>query len=99
MPAVNWGLFAAVVALVVGFGSSAKLATAYGIAVTGTLLVDSVLFLFVVRLLWRKPLWMVVAGILGLRDRRSAVPGRQRHEDPPRRLVPAPRRREWSWWS
>ncbi len=65
VPAVNWGLFAAVVALVIGFGSSAKLATAYGIAVTGTLLVDSVLFLFVVRLLWRKPLWMVVAGVLG----------------------------------
>ena len=38
VPAVNWGLFAAVVALVIGFGSSAKLATAYGIAVTGTLL-------------------------------------------------------------
>ena len=65
VPAVNWGLFVAVVALVIGFGSSAKLATAYGIAVTGTLLVDSVLFLFVVRLLWRKPLWMVLAGILG----------------------------------
>jgi KUP system potassium uptake protein len=65
VPVVNWGLFAAVAALVVGFGSSASLATAYGIAVTGTLLVDSVLFLVVVRLLWRKPLWMVVAGILG----------------------------------
>ena len=65
VPVVNWGLFAAVVALVVGFGSSASLATAYGIAVTGTLLVDSVLFLVVVRLLWHKPLWMVVAGVLG----------------------------------
>jgi KUP system potassium uptake protein len=65
VPAVNWGLFAAVIALVIGFGSSAKLATAYGIAVTGTLLIDSVLFLFVARLLWRKPLWMIAAGILG----------------------------------
>ena len=65
VPAVNWALFAAVVALVIGFGSSARLATAYGIAVTGTLLVDSVLFLVVVRLLWRKPLWMVAAGIIG----------------------------------
>ncbi len=65
VPAVNWGLFAAVVGLVVGFGSSAKLATAYGIAVTGTLLVDSMLFLVVARLLWRKPLWMIAAGILG----------------------------------
>jgi len=65
VPAVNWSLFVAVIALVIGFGSSAKLATAYGIAVTGTLLIDSVLFLVVVRLLWRKPLWMVVAGVLG----------------------------------
>jgi KUP system potassium uptake protein len=65
VPAVNWGLFVAVFALVVGFGSSAKLATAYGIAVTGTLLIDSVLFLVVVRVLWKKPLWMVVAGIVG----------------------------------
>jgi KUP system potassium uptake protein len=65
VPAVNWTLFAAVLALVVGFGSSASLATAYGIAVTGTLLADSVLFLVIVRLLWHKPLWMVLAGILG----------------------------------
>jgi KUP system potassium uptake protein len=65
VPAVNWGLFVAVFALVVGFGSSAKLATAYGIAVTGTLLIDSVLFLVVVRVLWRKPIWMVLAGIVG----------------------------------
>ncbi len=65
VPAVNWGLFAAVLALVIGFGSSAKLATAYGIAVTGTLLIDSILFLVVVRLLWRKPLWMIVAGSVG----------------------------------
>ncbi|MDO8186930.1 potassium transporter Kup [Conexibacter sp. JD483] len=65
VPAVNWALLVAVVALVLGFGSSAKLVTAYGIAVTGTLLIDSILFLVVLRVLWRKPLWMVVAGILG----------------------------------
>ncbi len=65
VPAVNWALLVAVVALVLGFGSSAKLVTAYGIAVTGTLLIDSILFLVVLRVLWRKPLWMVLAGILG----------------------------------
>ena len=65
LPAVNWGLFAAVIVLVIGFGSSAKLATAYGIAVSGTLLIDSILFLVVVRLIWRKPLWMVFAGVIG----------------------------------
>src|SRR4051794_30132234 len=42
-PAVNWGLFIAVVVLVVGFGSSERLASAYGIAVTGTLTIDTIL--------------------------------------------------------
>jgi KUP system potassium uptake protein len=61
-PAVNWTLLAAVVALVVGFGSSTRLASAYGIAVTGTITVDTLLFLVVVRSLWRKPAWMVALG-------------------------------------
>jgi KUP system potassium uptake protein len=61
-PAVNGGLFLAVVALVVGFGSSQALASAYGIAVTGTLAIDTVLFFVVVRTLWKKPLWMVLSG-------------------------------------
>ncbi len=65
VPVINWSLFAAVVVLVLGFGSSAKLATAYGVAVTGTLLIDSILFLVVVRFLWHKPRWMVAAGIAG----------------------------------
>jgi KUP system potassium uptake protein len=63
VPAVNWGIFAAVVALVVGFGSSTGLASAYGIAVTGTLAIDTILFFFVVRVLWGRPLWVVVAGM------------------------------------
>jgi KUP system potassium uptake protein len=65
VPAVNWGIFFAVVALVVGFGSSTALASAYGIAVTGTLAIDTILFFFVVRFLWKKPLWMVIAGAAG----------------------------------
>ena len=62
VPAVNWFLLAAVVALVLGFGSSTSLASAYGIAVTGTITVDTLLFLVVVRLLWRKPRWLVALG-------------------------------------
>jgi KUP system potassium uptake protein len=62
VPAVNGLLFVAVVALVVGFGSSAGLASAYGIAVTGTLAIDTILFFVVVRMLWRKPLWLVLSG-------------------------------------
>jgi KUP system potassium uptake protein len=65
VPAINGALFVAVVGLVVGFGSSQALASAYGIAVTGTLAIDTILFFVVVRALWRKPLWMVVAGCAG----------------------------------
>jgi KUP system potassium uptake protein len=64
VPAVNWLLFAVVAALVVGFGSSEDLASAYGIAVTGTMTITTVLFLVVVRALWRRPLWQVIAGAL-----------------------------------
>ena len=49
-------------ALVVGFGSSTSLASAYGIAVTGTLAIDTLLFFFVVRVIWRRPLWLVLSG-------------------------------------
>jgi KUP system potassium uptake protein len=62
VPAVNWFLLGAVVALVLGFGSSTGLASAYGIAVTGTITVDTLLFLVVVRVLWRKPGWLVALG-------------------------------------
>jgi KUP system potassium uptake protein len=53
-----------VIALVLGFRSSAHLASAYGVAVTGTLAIDTLLFFYVVRNLWRKPLWLSVVGCL-----------------------------------
>ncbi len=62
VPAVNWFLLVAVVLLVLGFGSSTGLASAYGIAVTGTITVDTLLFLVVARVLWRKPGWLVALG-------------------------------------
>ena len=65
VPAVNWLLFAAVAALVLGFRSSSNLASAYGIAVTATLAIDTVLAFVVIRTLWRKPLWLVVVGAVG----------------------------------
>ena len=64
VPVVNWGLFAAIVALVLGFQSSTHLASAYGIAVTGTLAIDTVLFFVVVRTLWGRPKWLAVGGAL-----------------------------------
>ena len=61
-PGINWGLFVAVVGLVLGFGSSAALANAYGVAVTGTFILNTILFLAVARFLWRKPRWMIALG-------------------------------------
>jgi KUP system potassium uptake protein len=58
LPAVNWILLAAVVAAVVGFGSSTRLASAYGVAVMGTMLATSFLTFFVIRFGWRYPLWL-----------------------------------------
>ena len=55
MPAVNWVLLAGVVAAVLHFGSSSALASAYGIAVTLTMLITTVLTYFVVREGWRLP--------------------------------------------
>jgi KUP system potassium uptake protein len=62
VPAVNAMLFVAVVGLVLGFETSTRLASAYGIAVTGTLAIDTILFFVVARTLWHKPLWLVVGG-------------------------------------
>ncbi len=56
IPAVNWTLCIAVVAAVIGFGSSSRLAGAYGVAVTATMLVDTLLTFFVIRYRWNYPL-------------------------------------------
>jgi len=58
VPAVNWILLGIVVAAVVGFGSSAALASAYGVAVMGTMLVTTILTFFVVFYGWGLPLWI-----------------------------------------
>ena len=55
VPAVNWALLAGVLGAVVMFGSSSALAGAYGIAVTLTMLITTVLTFFVVRDGWKLP--------------------------------------------
>jgi KUP system potassium uptake protein len=55
IPEVNWALGAATVALVLGFRTSSALAAAYGIAVTGTMMITTLLFHRVVRDLWGWP--------------------------------------------
>jgi KUP system potassium uptake protein len=52
VPRANWGLLLAILGLVAWFGSSTRLAGAYGIAVTGTMLITTVLALVVARRVW-----------------------------------------------
>jgi KUP system potassium uptake protein len=61
MPAVNWLLLASVLLAVLGFGSSSALASAYGIAVTFTMLITTLLTFFVVRHGWGYPLPVALA--------------------------------------
>jgi KUP system potassium uptake protein len=61
MPFVNWLLLTAVLLAVLGFGSSTALASAYGIAVTVTMLTTTLLTFFVLRHAWRFPLPLTLA--------------------------------------
>jgi KUP system potassium uptake protein len=61
MPEVNWMLLVAVLLAVLGFGSSSALASAYGIAVTVTMLITTALTFFVVRHGWGYPLPVALA--------------------------------------
>lgn len=65
IPFVNWSLLVAVSALVIGFGSSTNLAAAYGVAVTGTMLIDTLLLSVVVFAMWK---WnkLAAAALIGL---------------------------------
>ncbi|WP_395713116.1 potassium transporter Kup [Reyranella sp.] len=65
IPRVNWILMGGVVALVVGFGSSSALAGAYGLAVTGAMLVDATLAAAVAILVWRWR-WQTAILVFGL---------------------------------
>jgi KUP system potassium uptake protein len=62
VPWFNWLLMVSVVALVLAFESSAALAYAYGMAVTGTITITTLLFFYIARNRWRKPVWLVVLG-------------------------------------
>ena len=63
--AVNWSLMVGVILLVVGFESSGALASAYGVAVTGTMLMTTVLVSAVMLLLWKWPPVLAVPVLLG----------------------------------
>jgi KUP system potassium uptake protein len=62
IPVINWALMVMVILLVLSFGSSSNLAAAYGIAVTGAMLIDTVLIAVVLFQLWN---WnKIAAGLL-----------------------------------
>jgi len=64
LPGINGLLLVTVIALVIGFGSSTKLAAAYGIAVTGTMLITNVLAYCVTRWLSQWSPWRAFLGAL-----------------------------------
>ncbi len=70
IPFINWALFVAIVLAVVFFKTSGSLAAAYGIAVTGNMLITTILTFFVVRYAWKYPLWIcaVATGIFFVID-------------------------------
>ena len=65
IPIVNWTLLVLVIALVIGFGQSTRLASAYGIAVTGTMFITTCMLAVVLFKVWR---WnrFLAAGVIGL---------------------------------
>lgn len=62
LPAVNWLLLIAIIALVLGFKSSSALAAAYGIAVTGTMLITNIIAAVVAIRIWKWSPWSAVLG-------------------------------------
>lgn len=60
IPLINWLQLSAVLLAVIGFGSSSNLASAYGIAVTATMLITTFLTFFVIRYKWKYNLFLCV---------------------------------------
>jgi len=64
IPFINTILWTLVILLVVFFGSSQRLAGVFGVAVSGTLIIDSILFVVVMYSLWRRSIYVVVLAAL-----------------------------------
>src|SRR3989344_4854195 len=60
IPLINWVLMVAVILLVLSFQSSSNLAAAYGIAVTGAMLIDACLMAVLLIAMWKWKLWMAI---------------------------------------
>ena len=70
VPWINWLLMVSVLTLVFAFRSSASLAFAYGMAVTGTIMITTILFFYLARHRWTTPGWLLWGGavVLGAVD-------------------------------
>jgi KUP system potassium uptake protein len=66
IPLINWALMIACVGLVVFFGSSARLAAAFGLSVTGTMFITTILFAVYARRRWGWRLWLLAVGTGGI---------------------------------
>lgn len=62
VPWINWVLMVSVITLVFAFETSAALAYAFGMAVSGTITITTLLFLYYARQQWKWPLWVLVIG-------------------------------------
>ncbi len=65
IPGINWGLALLVFGLVLAFRSSSNLAVAYGISVSATMLIDTLLLALVARMLWPRARHWIVALCMG----------------------------------
>ncbi len=61
LPFINWSLYVCIFAAVVLFGTSSKLAAAYGITVTIDMLITTTMTFFVIRYGWKYPWWVCIA--------------------------------------
>jgi len=66
VPWINWLLFASVLTLIFAFRSSAALAYAYGMTVTGTISITTLLFFYVAHYRWNVPKWLIALGAVPL---------------------------------
>lgn len=60
IPSINWALLIMVLVLVLGFGASTRLASAYGISVVGTMLITAIMLGFLIFKVWRWNRWLAV---------------------------------------
>lgn len=65
IPLLNWTMFILVVVIVIGFENSRNLAAMFGMAVSGTLIIDTIFLLIIMHKLWQLSwVWILVTGIL-----------------------------------